>query len=149
MGAREIDRKDRFQIVKLRAEIEAERQGRRKRIAKIRLYGRIGGADFGWIFEFIVENRHCQRAICGDKGRRRAMRSDGSGIETRLLRKIRKTCQKEAPQRLDIIMRIGAVAEHSVRHAARGNFLAACRINHDDFGIGLADIENGDALHDM
>ncbi len=44
-------------------------------------------------------------------------------------------------------MRIGTIAQHNIGHAAGGNLFAACRIQHNDLGIGLADIQNGNVFH--
>ena len=46
-------------------------------------------------------------------------------------------------------MWIGAIAQHRIGDAVCDDFFAACRIKHDDFGVGLAYIQNGNALHGM
>ena len=135
--------------MKLRTEIKAERQRWRECIFEVRLYGRIGRADFSRIVEFIVENRHGQRAIICDENRRRAMRGDGNGVEARLFDKSGKAFQEKAPQSLDVIMWIGAIAQHRIGDAVCDDFFAACRIKHNDFSVCFAYIQNGNALHGM
>lgn len=70
------------------------------------------------------------------------MRGDGDGIKTRLFGKSGKAFQEKAPQSLDVIMWIGAIAQRRIGDAVCDDFFAACRIKRDDTGVGLAYIQN-------
>ncbi len=44
-------------------------------------------------------------------------------------------------------MRIGTIAQHNIGHAAGRNLFAARRIQHNDLGVCLAYIQNGNVFH--
>ena len=44
-------------------------------------------------------------------------------------------------------MRIEAIVQHHIGHTAGRDLFAACRIQHNNLGIRLAYIQNGNVFH--
>src|SRR6185369_7694118 len=56
-----------------------------------------------------------------------------------------KGIQREGPEPVDIVVRIKSTPENRVRSSRHGDFGAGRAVQDHDLGIGLADVENGDA----
>src|SRR6478735_11752956 len=73
------------------------------------------------------------------------MRCHRNRIETGCLRKRLERPNRERPETVDIVMGIWTAPEDHIRCPRDRDFRPGSTVEDDDLGVGLADIENGDA----
>ncbi len=132
-------------VVQLRADVEAHREVRREGFVEGGAQPRIGVADFLRIFMFIVDDRHGKRAVPGKECCGGAMGGDRNGVEAGLARKALQRIARKGPEGLYVVMRIETGFDRDIRPFQDGDLGARLAVEHDHLGIGLADVEDGDA----
>ena len=128
---------------KLRPPIEAVGQARRQCLRKGRAHPVIGFLGCVGRVAFVVENRQHQAGFTEQRAGR-AMGGDGNAMDSMRGVQALQTARNEEPQIFDIGMGIGRLAPHQVGGAFAGKLPAAGAVDQHHFGIGLADVDDGD-----
>lgn len=135
------------QPMQLRAKVETVWQAGRTCLGK---GGPEGIVVLGQIVRaavFVIKHRRGKPTFCIQQHRRGTVGGDRDRIHAMLGMKRSQIADQEIPMPFKVEMRIGRPRQHGVRPRDDCDFLQRAILDQCQFGIGLADIDDGDVLH--